>query len=324
MSSQFTAQSLSDYLSAVSSKNLEDQELTDSSNFLSEERKQQGVELLGTSSLPLMQFTKNAYSGVSKLATQALDFKDKAQTLVKQVQALPETGEAIAKDIGNKLGNKLTDIGGDAVSKLKGVASEKMSGLVDEAQSQGAKLMETGEGESRGMFSSLFEQSKLSNLYKRFKQATTTGEEQATQLQQKAFDQDPEAGLEQLQNQAPIEAEKPVPSAPSDVEKPEGAQPEDIPESKPVEATPEADVGEATAQTGEDIVKGAGEAVGSAVGEAVGEAAGEAVASAIPGIGEVVDAGLLLFQTITGMKDLFESDSPTYHNDPEPTFQAGI
>jgi len=315
MSSQFTTQSMSDYLSALSSaqssitaQSMEDQDILDSQKTLLADQKQRGIELLSTASIPAVHMAYKLGTTVKTLAQQAMDFKDKVETVGKQITEAPDSLE----NIGKTFGNKISTIGEDAVSKLKNTASEKMGGLVDEAQSQGANLAE----EAPSTLSSLFENSRIGNMFGRIKQVFTPGEVQAQQLQQQAFEQDPEAGIRDV-----------------------------APEVKPVEASPEeavssiessvSDVASSIANVGESAVKDvgsavtdAGKAAGDAVGDAVGEAAGEAAASLIPGVGTAVEAGLLLYQGIEGLKDLFSRPSvappPEIVNEAQPTFQAGI
>lgn len=313
MSSQFTAQSMSNYLSALSSvqssltaQSMEDQDILDSQKSLLAEQKQRGVELLSTAAIPAVHMAYKFGTTVKTLAQQAMDFKDKVQAVGKQISEAPEGVE----NIGKTLGNKISSIGEDTVSNLKNTISGKMSNVADEATSQGAKIVD----EAPSTLSSIFENSRIGNVFGRIKQVFTPGEVQAQQLQQRAFEQDPEAGIRDV-----------------------------APEVKPVEAAPEAsslestvaDAGETVAKTvtstasdiGEaagDVVKSAGESVGEAAGEAVGEAA----ASLVPGFGTAIEAGLLLYQGIEGLKDLFSKPSvvspPPIVNEPEPTFQAGI
>jgi hypothetical protein len=151
-------------------------------------------------------------------------------------------------------------------------------------------------------------------MFGRIKQVFTPGEVQAQQLQQKAFEQDPEAGIRDV-----------------------------TPEVKPVEASPEAsvsDVAETIAkptivESGESAISDigtAGESIakdaGSAVADAGAEAGADIVASLVPGVGTAVEAGLLLYQGIEGLKDLFSRPSvappPEIINEAQPTFQAGI
>jgi hypothetical protein len=75
MSSQFTAQSLSDYLSAVSAKDTEDQNFVDSQKQIMDEFKLRGQEMLGTSLIPAIHMAKGAYTKVSKFAENAENFK---------------------------------------------------------------------------------------------------------------------------------------------------------------------------------------------------------------------------------------------------------
>jgi len=316
MSSQFTTQSMSDYLSALSSaqssltaQSMEDQDILDSQKSLLAEQKQRGIELLSTAAIPAVHMAYKFGTTVKTLAQQAMDFKDKVQTVGKQISEAPEGVE----NIGKTLGNKVSSIGEDAVSNLKNTVSEKMGGLADEAQSQGASLAE----EAPSTLSSIFENSRIGNMFGRIKQVFTPGEVQAQQLQEKAFEQDPEAGIRDA-----------------------------MPEVKPVEASPvestATDVGEAATDVGESVAKtvtstasdigsavtDAGKAAGDAAGEAVGEAVGEAAASLVPGFGTAVEAGLLLYQGIEGLKDLFSRPKieapPPIVNESQPTFQAGI
>lgn len=319
MSSQFTTQSMSDYLSAlasaqssVSEQSMEDQEIIDSQKELLAEQKQRGIEYLSSASLPLAHLSYNIGSKVKTLAQRAMDFKDKVENVSSQLEEAPDSLEKIGKTIANKVSN----IGEDAVSKLKNTASEKMSGLVDEARGQGASLVD----EAPSTLSSLFENSRLGNMYKRFKQVMTPGEQQAQQMQEQAFEQDPEAGIREAQ---------PEPE-------PEPVKPEPIPEATPIpEETVEAVAKPSLVEAGETTVKDMGSAVTDvgetatkAVSDAGAEAIGEATASLIPGVGEAVDAGLLLWQGIEGLKDLFHHPSqpppPPIVNQAQPTFQAGI
>jgi hypothetical protein len=294
MSSQFTTQSMSDYLSALSSaqssltaQSMEDQDILDSQKSLLAEQKQRGIELLSTAAIPAVHMAYKFGTTVKTLAQQAMDFKDKVQTVGKQISEAPEGVE----NIGKTLGNKVSSIGEDAVSNLKNTVSEKMGGLADEAQSQGASLAE----EAPSTLSSIFENSRIGNMFGRIKQVFTPGEVQAQQLQEKAFEQDPEAGIRDA-----------------------------MPEVKPVEASPV----ESTATDIGSAVTDAGKAAGDAAGEAVGEAVGEAAASLVPGFGTAVEAGLLLYQGIEGLKDLFSRPKieapPPIVNESQPTFQAGI
>lgn len=317
MSSQFTTQSLSDYMSALASaqsslsaQSMEDQEITDSYNNLLSEQKQRGVELLSTGAIPAVHMAYKFGTTVKNLYQQAMDFKDKAETVGKQLTETP----AKLEDTGTSIGKTFSSIGEDAVSKLKNVASEKMGGLADEATSQGAKIAE----EAPSTLGSIFENSRIGNMFGRIKQIMTPGEVQAQQLQEKAFEQDPEAGIRDVAPEVkPVEASPPVESTASDVG----------------EAV--ADAGESVAKTVSSTVSDVGEAVGNVAksagetaGEAVGEAVGEGVASLVPGLGTAVEAGLLLYQGIEGLKDLFSHPSytppPAIVNEPEPTFQAGI
>jgi hypothetical protein len=313
MSSQFTTQSMSDYLSALSSaqssltaQSMEDQDILDSQKSLLAEQKQRGVELLSTSVLPAAHMAYKFGTTVKNIAQQAMDFKDKVQAVGKQLSDAPDTLEGI----GKTLGNKVSSIGEDAVSNLKNTISGKIGNAVDEATSQGAKIAD----EAPSTISSIFENSRIGNMFGRIKQVFTPGEVQAQQLQQRAFEQDPEAGIRDV-----------------------------APEVKPVEAAPEAsslestvaDAGEtvtkAVTSTASDIGEAAGDvakSAGESVGEAVGEAAGEAATSFIPGVGTAIEAGLLLYQGIEGLRDLFhhptEEAPPPIVNEAQPTFQAGI
>jgi cell division septum initiation protein DivIVA len=316
MSSQFTTQSMGDYLSALSSvqssitaQSMEDQDILDSQKSLLAEQKQRGIELLSTASIPVVHMAYKFGTTVKTLAQQAMDFKDKVETVGKQITEAPDSLENIGKTFGNKVSN----IGEDAISKLKNTASEKMSGITDEAQSQGASIGE----EAQSTLGSIFENSRIGNMFGRIKQVFTPGEVQAQQLQQRAFEQDPEAGIRDV-----------------------------APEVKPVEASPQAspessisDVAESAVKdistAGESAIKDVGSTVsdigktaGESAGEAVGEAVGEGVASLVPGLGTAVEAGLLLYQGIEGLKDLFDKPHveapPPIVNEAQPTFQAGI
>lgn len=317
MSSQFTAQSLSDYMSALASaqssltaQSMEDQDILDSQKTLLAEQKQRGVELLSSSALPAVHMAYKFGTTVKTLADRAMDFKDKVETVGKQITEAPDSLE----NIGKTFGNKVSTIGEDAVSKLKNTVSEKIGNVVDEAQSQGASLAE----EAPSTISSIFENSRIGNMFGRIKQVFTPGEVQAQQLQQKAFEQDPEAGIRDVAPEVkPVEASPPVESTASDIGEAVTNAGESV--AKTVSSTA-SDVGEAVS----DVAKSAGESAGEAVGEAVGEG----VASLVPGFGTAVEAGLLLYQGIEGLKDLFSRPSvappPEIVNEAQPTFQAGI
>ena len=315
MSSQFTTQSMSDYLSALSSaqssltaQSMEDQDILDSQKTILAEQKQRGVELLSTASLPAVDMAYKFGTTVKTLAQQAMDFKDKVQAVGKQLTEAPDSLENISKT----LGNKVSSIGEDAVSKLKNTASEKMGGLADEAQSQGAKLAD----EAPSTISSLFENSRIGNMFGRIKQVFTPGEVQAQQLQQKAFEQDPEAGIRDVAPEV-----KPVEAGPEEVASTVESTVKDT-------ASSIADAGESAVTDVGSAVTDAGKVAGDAVGDAVGEAVGEAAASLVPGVGTAVEAGLLLYQGIEGLKDLFSRPSapppPEIVNEAQATFQAGI
>jgi hypothetical protein len=329
MSSQFTAQSMSNYLNAVASRNTEDQDFTDAQKTIEnliEEKRQQGIELLATSALPAVHLIKSVYTKVNKLAETAQNFKDKVETAGKQIQSKVEgatenvSGEAegMLSKAKSMLGNKVEEISDNVVDKIKSTAGNKIGGLVEEAKSQGASL----EAEPVETLGSMLENSRLGNLYKRFKNVTTSGEKRAKTLQESQFEQDPEAGFEQARIEQPLPAETnaKVPQAP----------PEEGPKA-PVEGEPAVEGGaEAGAEAGEDVAKTTGENVakeaGAEAGEKVaGEAAAEGVGSLIPGVGEVLDVGLLLWQGIEGIKDLFDKPhEPVQVNEPTPSFQAGI
>lgn len=305
MSSQFTTQSMSDYLSALSSaqssltaQSMEDQDILDSQKSLLAEQKQRGVELLSSAAIPAAHMAYKFGTTVKTLAQQAMDFKDKVETVGKQLTETPDSLESIGKTFGNKV----STIGEDAVSKLKNTASEKLGNVVDEAQSQGASLAD----EAPSTLGSIFENSRIGNMFGRIKQVFTPGEVQAQQLQQRAFEQDPEAGIRDV-----------------------------TPDVKPVEAAPE----ESVSSTAESIAKSTiedttsavtdvGKAAGDAAADAAGEAVGEAAASLVPGFGTAVEAGLLLYQGIEGLKDLFNKPEiqapPPIVNEAQSTFQAGI
>ena len=318
MSSQFTTQSLSDYMSALASaqsslsaQSMEDQEITDSYKNLLAEQKQRGVEMLSASALPAVHMAYKIGTTVKTLADRAIDFKNKVETAGKQISEAPENLESASK----ALGNKISSIGEDTVSKFKNIASEKMGGLADEATTQGAKMAE----EAPSTLSSIFENSRIGNMFGRIKQIMTPGEVQAQQLQQKAFEQDPEAGISNVAQEVKpvVEASPPVESTASDVGETVANAGESV--AKTISSTA-SETGEAVG----DVAKSAGESVGEAVGEAVGEG----VASLVPGVGTAVEAGLLLWQGIEGLKDLFhhpeQPPPPPIINEAQPTFQAGI
>jgi len=328
MSSQFTAQSMSDYLNAIASRNTEDQDFTDTQKTIQQyidDKRAEGIEMLSTSVLPAVHLVKTVYNKVNKLAETAQNFKDKVETAGKQIQSKVEgatenvSGEAegMLSKAKSMLGNKVEEFGDSVVDKIKSTASNKIGGLVEEAKSQGASL----ESEPVETLGSMLENSRLGNLYKRFKNATTSGEERAKTMQESQFEQDPEAGYEQMRPEVPqVETPAKVPQAP----------PQEGPKA-PVEGEPVAEGGaEAGAEAGEDIAKTTGENVakeaGAEAGEKVaGEAVAEGVGSFIPGLGEALDVGLLLYQGIEGLKDLFEKPSvPVQVNEPTPSFQAGI
>lgn len=306
MSSQFTAQSLSDYLSAVSEKNNEDQTFEDSQKQISDEFKLRGQEMLGTSIIPTLHLIKGAYAKVNKLGEAAQNFKDKVETAGKQLQEAPEK-------LKSMVSNKIDEIGDSVVDKIKTTASNKLGGLVEEAKGQGA-MLDTEPMEGLG---SMLENSRLGNIYKRFKSATTTGEEKAQTLQQSAFEEDPEAGMQEMRPE-PIqpESQAKIPQAPPEPEEGQGPVPEEGGEemaSMTDKVVPEA----------EDVGESLGETVGKIAGSELGDLALEGAASLIPGAGEVVDAGLLLYQGIEGLKDLFHKPEQEI-TEPTPSFQAGI
>jgi hypothetical protein len=319
MSSQFTAQSLSDYLSAVSAKNNEDQTFVDSQKELMDEFKLRGQEMLGTSLIPTLHLIKGAYTKVSKLGEAAQNFKSKVETAGKQVSEAPEKLKAMVS-------NKVEEATDNVVDKLKTTASKKLGGLVEEAKSQGASL----EAEPTETLGSMLENSRLGNIYKRFKSVTTSSEEKAKSLQQAQFEEDPEAGIQEMRPEpvAP-EPQAKVPQAPPEPED-KGPMPEEGGEEMADmagKAAPEAEEAEEAATAGEDVGKTVGKTIGETAGKVIGSEAGEAVgeglASLIPGAGEVLDAGLLLFQGIEGIKDLFHKPQQQI-NEPTPSFQAGI
>jgi hypothetical protein len=63
---------------------------------------------------------------------------------------------------------------------------------------------------------------------------------------------------------------------------------------------------QAVVEGGQALGKAVGSLAGKAVGEETGTAIGEGISSAIPVIGEVVDAGLLLSTLFTGIADAFQ------------------
>lgn len=73
-------------------------------------------------------------------------------------------------------------------------------------------------------------------------------------------------------------------------------------------------------QTGGKLL---GKAIGGETGDAI-EAGGEAVASAIPVIGEVIDAGLIISSLITGIADIFKNKPHTQPQVVQATEQYGI
>lgn len=327
MSSQFTAQSMSDYLSAIASRNTEDQDFSDAEKTIKQyidDKRAEGIEMLSTSVLPAVHLVKTVYTKVNKLAETAQNFKNKVETAGKEIQSkvegatekVGEEGEGLLAKGKTLIGNKVEELGGSVVDKIKSTASNKLGGLVEEAKGQGAML----EREPTETLGSMLENSRLGNLYKRFKSATTSGEEKAKSLQEQQFEQDPEAGIQQeIARPEPVQVEAKVPQAP-----PEPKEPIPAPEEGGTEMT------EMGAETGENIAKETGENVakeaGAEAGEKVaGEAAAEGIGSLIPGVGEALDVGLLLFQGIEGLKDLFEKpDLPVQVNEPTPSFQAGI
>jgi len=319
MSSQFTAQSLSDYLSAVTAKDNEDQNFEDSQKQITDEFKLRGQEMLGTSLIPTLHLIKGAYTKVNKFAQNAENFKNKVQTAGKQIQEAPEKLKAMVS-------NKVDELSDNVVDKLKTTASNKLGGLVEEAKGQGASL----EAEPVESLGSMLENSRLGNIYKRFKSVTTTSEEKAKTLQQAQFDEDPEAGIQEMRPEpmAP-EAQAKIPQAPPGPED-KGPAPEEGGEEMADMAgkvAPEAEEAEEAVTAGEDVGKTVGKTVaqtaGKVIGSEAGEAVGEGLASLIPGAGEVLDAGLLLFQGIEGLKDLFHKPQQQI-NEPTPSFQAGI
>jgi hypothetical protein len=312
MSSQFTAQSLSDYLTAVSSKNNEDQTFEDSQKQITDEFKLRGQEMLGTSVLPTLHLIKGAYDRVNKLGQAAQNFKDKVETAGKQLQEAPEK-------LKTMVSNKVDELGDSVVDKIKTTASNKLGGLVEEAKGQGAML----DVEPSERLGSMLENSRLGNIYKKFKSVTTSPEEKAQTLQQSAFEEDPEAGIQEMRPEpiAPESQAKGPQISPEPEEK--GPVPEEGGEEMTdmaAKAVPEA---EEAASTGEDVGKTVGETVGKIAGSEIGDLAAEGVASLIPGAGEVLDAGLLLFQGIEGLKDLFHKPEQQL-NEATPSFQAGI
>lgn len=312
MSSQFTAQSLSDYLSAVSAKNTEDQDFEDSQKQISDEFKLRGQEMLGTSVIPTLHLIKGAYTKVSKLAENAENFKNKVMTAGKQLSEAPEKAQKM-------IGNKVDEIGDSVVDKLKTTASKKLGGLVEEAKGQGASL----EGEVSEGLGSMLEKSRLGNVYKKFKSVTTSGEQKAQTLQEAQFEEDPEAGIQEMRPE-PVQdvTRAKIPVAPQPEEQPpvpeEGGQ--EMQDMSGKVATEAGEEGEDVAETAGKTV---GETVGKVVGSEVAEAVGEGLASLVPGAGEVLDAGLLLFQGIEGLKDLFHKPQQQI-TEPTPSFQAGI
>ena len=319
MSSQFTAQSLSDYLSAVTSKDNEDQNFEDSQKQITDEFKLRGQEMLGTSLIPTLHLIKGAYTKVNKFAQNAENFKNKVQTAGKQLQEAPEKLKAM-------VANKVDEVSDNVVDKLKTTASNKLGGLVEEAKGQGASL----EAEPVESLGSMLENSRLGNIYKKFKSVTTTSEEKAKTLQQAQFDEDPEAGIQEMRPEpmAP-EPQAKVPQAPPEPED-KGPAPEEGGEEMSDmagKAAPEAEEAEEAVTAGEDVGKTVGKTIaqtaGKVIGSETGEAVGEGLASLIPGAGEVLDAGLLLFQGIEGLKDLFHKPQQQL-NEPTPSFQAGI
>jgi hypothetical protein len=325
MSSQFTAQSLSDYLSAVSAKNNEDQTFEDSQKQIMDEFKLRGQEMLGTSIIPTLHLIKGAYTKVSKLAENAENFKNKVQTAGKELSEAPEKAKAM-------ISNKVDELSDNVVDKLKTTASKKLGGLVEEAKGQGASL----EAEPVESLGSMLENSRLGNIYKRFKSVTTSSEEKAKSLQQAQFEEDPEAGIQEMRPEpmAPEpQAKIPMaPEAPKAPPTPDEAPP--VPEEGGQEMTDmagktatEAGETEEAVTAGEDVGKTVGKTIaqtaGKVIGSETGEAVGEGLASLIPGAGEVLDAGLLLFQGIEGLKDLFHKPQQQI-SEPTPSFQAGI
>jgi hypothetical protein len=325
MSSQFTAQSLSDYLSAVSAKDTEDQNFVDSQKQIMDEFKLRGQEMLGTSIIPTIHMIKGAYTKVSKFAENAENFKNKVQTAGKQISELPEKTQKI-------IGNKVDEVGDNVVDKLKTTASKKLGGLVEEAKGQGASL----EAEPVESLGSMLENSRLGNVYKRFKSVTTSSEDKAKSLQQAQFEEDPEAGIQEMrpepmapEPQAKIPVAPEAPKAPPTPEEAppapeEGGQEMTDMSGKTAQVAPET---EEAVTAGEDVGKTVGKTIGETAGKVIGseagELVGEGVASLIPGAGEVLDAGLLLFQGIEGLKDLFHKPQQEL-NQPTPSFQAGI
>jgi hypothetical protein len=88
--------------------------------------------------------------------------------------------------------------------------------------------------------------------------------------------------------------------------------------------------GTSFAQKGEQLAEGlkaGGQALGKTIGGATGEAieaGGEAIGSAIPLVGEVIDAGLIISQLVTGIADIFRSKAHTQPQVVQATEQYGI
>jgi len=94
--------------------------------------------------------------------------------------------------------------------------------------------------------------------------------------------------------------------------------------------TGEIQEGASFAQQGEQLaegIKAGGQALGKALGGTAGEAlegGAEAVSSAIPVVGQVIDAGLIISQLVTGIIDIFKNKSHTPTQFSQATEQYGI
>jgi len=171
----------------------------------------------GTSIIPTLHLIKGAYAKVNKLAESAQNFKDKVETAGKQLQEAPER-------LKTMVSNKVDEVGDSVVDKLKTTASKKLGGLVEEAKGQGAML----DVEPTERLGSMLENSRLGNVYKRFKSATTTPEQKAQSLQEAQFEEDPEAGMQEMR---PVsvqpQSQAKIPQAPPEPKEGPGPVPEE-------------------------------------------------------------------------------------------------
>lgn len=144
MASQFTTQSLANYLNEIGQQNMEDTEHTD----MSEELKNQGIDMLVMAGAPAFGAIKSGIAKGQEIYSKASEFADK----VSKAKTAIEEGAQKAK----ALAEKTTQEAQDLVEKTTGKVQEFGERTLGTAQEFGSKVGQTVSQEASNISESSF------------------------------------------------------------------------------------------------------------------------------------------------------------------------